>query len=67
MANTFVTLQEIARQALPRLMDNLVFPNLIYRDYMEEAHEIAIRCACCVRWYLKRRNSMRKPACIIRI
>lgn len=40
MANTFVTLQEIARQALPRLMDNLVFPNLIYRDYMEEAHEI---------------------------
>ena len=30
MGNTFVTLQEIARQALPRLIENLVFPNLCY-------------------------------------
>ena len=40
MANTFVTLQEIARQALPRLCDNLVFPNLIYRDFSEEFHGV---------------------------
>ena len=33
MANTFLTLQTIAREALPRLMDNLVFPNLIHRDF----------------------------------
>ena len=29
MANTFLTLKEIARQAMPRLIDNLVFPNLV--------------------------------------
>lgn len=33
MANEFLTLQTIARQALPRLIENLVFPNLIYRDF----------------------------------
>lgn len=32
MANSFATMQAIAREALPRLIDNLVFPNLIYRD-----------------------------------
>ena len=35
MGNTFVTLQEIARQALPRLIENLVFPNLCYRDFSD--------------------------------
>lgn len=35
MANTFVTLQTIARQALPRLVENLVFPNLCYKDFSE--------------------------------
>lgn len=35
MANTFVTLQTIARQALPRLVENLVFPNLCYRDFSD--------------------------------
>ena len=35
MSNTFVTMQEIARQALPRLIDNLVFPELCYRDFSE--------------------------------
>ena len=35
MANTFITLKSIARRALPRLMDELVFPNLIYRDYSD--------------------------------
>ncbi len=39
MANTFVTLKEIARQALPRLIDNLVFPNLVYRDFSEDFHD----------------------------
>ena len=40
MANTIMTLQEIARQALPQLMENLVFPNLCYRDYAEEFHDL---------------------------
>ena len=35
MANTFLTLKSIARRALPRLMDELVFPGLIYRDYSD--------------------------------
>ena len=38
MANSFVNIQEIARQALPRLMDNLVFPTLIHRDFSEDFH-----------------------------
>lgn len=38
MANTIVTLQEIARQALPRLTENLVFPGLIHRDFSEDLH-----------------------------
>ena len=33
MPNTFTTLQDIARQALPQLIDNLVFPQLCYRDF----------------------------------
>ena len=36
MANTFLTLKEIARQALPRLIENLVFPNLCYRDFSDD-------------------------------
>ncbi len=35
MANTFITLQTIAREALPRLIENLVFPNLCHRDFSE--------------------------------
>ena len=35
MANNFITLKTIARKALPRLMDELVFPNLVYRDYSD--------------------------------
>ena len=35
MANTFLTLQTIARQALPRLIENLVMPNLCYRDFSD--------------------------------
>ena len=40
MANTFVTLKTIARQTLPRLIDNLVFPNLVYRDFSEDFHDL---------------------------
>lgn len=35
MGNSFLTVKNIARQALPRLIENLVFPNLIYKDYSE--------------------------------
>lgn len=31
--NSFLSVKEVARQLLPRLMQNLGFPNLIYRDY----------------------------------
>lgn len=36
MPNEFLTTQSIARQALPRLIENLVFPNLIHKDYSNE-------------------------------
>lgn len=32
MSNSFITVKEIARKALPRLADNLVMPKLCYRD-----------------------------------
>ena len=35
MADEFITLKLIARQALPRLIENLVFPNLVYRNYSD--------------------------------
>ncbi len=33
MANQFITIQEIARNTLPRLLDNMVFPGLAYKDF----------------------------------
>lgn len=36
MSNEFITVKEIARQVLPRLIENLVFPNLIHKDFSEE-------------------------------
>ena len=36
MANTFITIKEIARQALPRLIENLVFPNLVHKDFSND-------------------------------
>lgn len=33
MAQSFLELKSIARQALPRLIENLVMPNLCYRDF----------------------------------
>jgi len=35
MANSFVTLKDIARAALPHLQNNLVFPRLIHNDYSD--------------------------------
>ena len=35
MANSFVTLRDIARTALPHLMNNLVFPRLIHSDFTD--------------------------------
>ena len=36
MANTFITMQNIARQTLMRLQDNLVMPNLCYKDFSSD-------------------------------
>ena len=36
MSNSFLSVKEIARQALPRLIDNLVMPNLIHRDFSND-------------------------------
>lgn len=36
MSNEFISVKEIARQVLPRLIENLVFPNLIHKDFSEE-------------------------------
>lgn len=36
MSNNFISVKEIARQALPRLIENLMFPNLIYNDYSND-------------------------------
>ena len=36
MANTFISIKDFARAALPRLIEHLVFPNLIYKDYSDD-------------------------------
>ena len=36
MANEFISVKEIARQTLPRLIENLVFPNLIHKDFSND-------------------------------
>ncbi|MEX1376506.1 MAG: P22 phage major capsid protein family protein [Eubacteriales bacterium] len=36
MANTLLTMKNIAREALPILQNNLLMPNLIHQDYSEE-------------------------------
>lgn len=35
MPNEFLSVKNIARQALPRLIENLVFPNLVHKDYSD--------------------------------
>jgi len=39
MSNAFISTQEIARALLPRLRDNLVFPNLVRRDFSNDIVE----------------------------
>lgn len=36
MPNNFLEVKNIARQTLPRLMSNLVFPNLVHRDFSND-------------------------------
>lgn len=36
MGNEFLSVKNIARTALPRLIENLVFPNLIYKDFSSD-------------------------------
>lgn len=36
MPNEFITIKNIARQLLPRLIENLVFPNLVHKDYSND-------------------------------
>lgn len=36
MPNSFVSVKDFARAALPRLIDHLVFPNLIHKDYSDD-------------------------------
>ena len=36
MANHFVSIKDFARAALPRLIEHLVFPNLIHKDYSDD-------------------------------
>ena len=36
MANNFVSIKDFARAALPRLIEHLVFPNLIHKDYSDD-------------------------------
>ena len=36
MPNIFLEVNNIARQTLPRLMSNLVFPNLVHRDFSND-------------------------------
>lgn len=40
MGNTFITMQNIARQTLMRLHENLVLPNLCYRDYSSDFSDL---------------------------
>ena len=36
MANQFISIQDIARSALPILRNNLIFPALAYTDYSND-------------------------------
>ena len=40
MANQFIEVKKIARDILPRLIDNLVMPNLCYTDYKEDYSDL---------------------------
>ena len=49
MARTEISVKQIAREALPRLIDNLVFPNLIYKETIsgsaaKQGDTVSVRC-----------------------
>ena len=49
MAKFDISVKQIAREALPRLIDNLVFPNLIYKENIEggaakQGDTVSVRC-----------------------
>ena len=49
MANLNISVKQIAREALPRLIDNLVFPNLVYREVIDApaakmGDTVSVRC-----------------------
>ncbi len=49
MAKTEISVKQIAREALPRLMDNLVFPNLVYKETIsssaaKQGDTVSVRC-----------------------
>lgn len=49
MANFDVSVKKIAREALPRLIDNLVFPNLVYKENIsgnaaKQGDTVSVRC-----------------------
>jgi len=49
MSKFEISVKQIAREALPRLIDNLVFPNLIYKESVEggaakQGDTVSVRC-----------------------
>ena len=49
MAKLDISVKQIAREALPRLIDNLVFPNLIYKESIssraaKQGDTVSVRC-----------------------
>lgn len=49
MAKIDISVKQIAREALPRLIDNLVFPNLIYKENIDggaakQGDTVSVRC-----------------------
>lgn len=52
MAKFDVSVKQIAREALPRLIDNLVFPNLVYKETIsgttaKQGDTVSVRCPQC--------------------
>ena len=53
MAKFDVSVKQIAREALPRLIDNLVFPNLVYKETIsgttaKQGDTVSVRCPATV-------------------
>ena len=70
MANTFVSVKDFARAALPRLIEHLVFPNLIYKDYSDDfaarkGDTIQVRLTCKRKTLKKQRTAEEKPTGVV--